>query len=76
MDSERLHRVPGQAGLSDENLPKDLQREFNTEHTPEERMLYEDSVPMDRQPTLPVADILGADRQERSWSWMVAPCYI
>ncbi len=30
-------------------------------------MEYEDSVPMDRRPTLPVADILGADRQERSW---------
>jgi hypothetical protein len=36
--------------------------EFNTEHAPEGRMEYEDSVPMDRQPTLPVADILGAER--------------
>jgi hypothetical protein len=30
-------------------------------------MEYEDSVPMDMQPTLPVADVLGAERQERSW---------
>jgi hypothetical protein len=36
--------------------------EFNTEQAPEGRMEYEDSVPMDRQPTLPVADILGAER--------------
>jgi hypothetical protein len=64
---------PARDGRRDERKYRD---EFNTEHTPEERMLYEDSVPMDRQPTLPVADILGADRQERSWSWMVAPCYI
>jgi hypothetical protein len=41
--------------------------EFNTEHAPEGRMEYEDSVPMDRRPTLPVADIPGEDRQERSW---------
>jgi hypothetical protein len=34
---------------------------------PEERVEYEDSVPMDRRPTLPVADVLGAERQERSW---------
>jgi hypothetical protein len=30
-------------------------------------MEYEESVPMDRRPTLPVADILGAGRPERSW---------
>jgi hypothetical protein len=30
-------------------------------------MEYEDSVPMDRRPTLPVAEVLGAERQERSW---------
>jgi hypothetical protein len=43
------------------------QDKFNTEHMPEERMEYEDSVPMDRRPTLPVADVLGAKQQERSW---------
>jgi hypothetical protein len=30
-------------------------------------MEYEESVFMDRRPTLPVADILGAGRLERSW---------
>jgi hypothetical protein len=44
--------------------------ELNTEHAPEGRMEYKDSVPMDRRPTLLVADILGADRQERSWESM------
>jgi hypothetical protein len=37
------------------------------EHVPKERMEYKDSVPMDRRPTLPVANVLGAERQERSW---------
>jgi hypothetical protein len=40
--------------------------EFNTEHTSEGRMEYEDSVPMDRRPTLPVADIPGAVLGERA----------
>jgi hypothetical protein len=43
------------------------QGEFNTEHAPEGRMEYEDSVPVDRRSTLPVADILEAERQERPW---------
>jgi hypothetical protein len=43
------------------------ERKYRDEHVPKERMEYEDSVPMDRQPTLPVANVLGADRQERSW---------
>ena len=30
-------------------------------------MEYEDSVPLDKLPTLPVADVLCAERQERSW---------
>jgi hypothetical protein len=37
--------------------------EFSTEHVPEERMEYRDSVPMDRRPTLLVADVLGAEQQ-------------
>ncbi len=36
-------------------------------HVPEGKMEYEDSVPMDRRPTLLVTDVLGAKRQERSW---------
>jgi hypothetical protein len=30
-------------------------------------MEYEDSVPIERRPTLPVTEILAAERQERSW---------
>jgi hypothetical protein len=41
--------------------------EFNIEHVPKQRMEYEDSVPMERRPTLPVADVLSVERQERSW---------
>ncbi len=48
---------PAANGLRDERKYRD---EFNTEHVPEERMEYEDSIPMDRRPTLPVADVLGA----------------
>jgi hypothetical protein len=55
---------PAGNGRRDERKYRD---EFNTEHKLEERMEYEDSVPMDMQPTLPVADVLGAERQERSW---------
>jgi hypothetical protein len=39
--------------------------EFNIEHVPKQRMEYED--PMERRPTLPVADVLNVERQERSW---------
>jgi hypothetical protein len=55
---------PAGSGRRDERKYRD---EFNTEHMPEERMEYEDSVPMDRRPTLPVADVLSVERQERSW---------
>ncbi len=41
--------------------------EFLANYEPEGRMEYEESTPMDRWPTLPVADILGAGRPERSW---------
>jgi hypothetical protein len=30
-------------------------------------MEYEDSIPIERPPTLPVTEILAAERQERSW---------
>jgi hypothetical protein len=48
---------PAGNGRRDERKYRD---EFNTEHMPEERIEYEDSVPMDRRPTLPVADVPGA----------------
>jgi hypothetical protein len=44
--------------------------EFDDEYMPEGRMEYEESIPIDRRPTLPVADILGAGRAE--WSWDMA----
>ncbi len=56
-------RPPAGSGRRDERKYRD---KFNTEHGPEGRMEYEDFVPMDRQPTLPVADVLGAEWQE--WS--------
>jgi len=57
--------LPAGNGCRDEQKYRD---EFNIKgDVPEERMEYEDSVPMDRRPTLPVADDLGAERQERSW---------
>jgi hypothetical protein len=39
---------PAESGCQDERKYRD---EFNIEHVPEERMEYEDSVPMDRRPT-------------------------
>jgi hypothetical protein len=55
-------RPPAGSGRQDEQKYQD---EFKAEHMPEERVEYEDSIPMDRRPTLPV-DILGVERQERS----------
>jgi hypothetical protein len=57
-------RLPAGSSRQDEQK---YRNEFNAEQMPEERVEYEDSVPMDRWPTLPVADVLGAERQERSW---------
>ena len=45
--------------------------EFNIEHVPKQRMEYED--PMERRPTLPVTEILAAERQERSWESAPVP---
>jgi hypothetical protein len=55
---------PARDGRRDERKYRD---DFNTEHAPEGSTEYEDFVPMDRRPTLLVADMLEADRQERSW---------
>ncbi len=124
MVSERLHGVPGRAGLGDENLPKGLRRalhhehasqdaqdgsrqtgssqprvsaghegcgeassstrgtpegeasagrwwppgraevpgEFGAGHASEQRMEYKDSIPIERRPTLLVAEVLAAER--------------
>jgi hypothetical protein len=60
---ETGHLLAGN-GRRDERKYRD---EFNIKHVPEERMEYEDSVPIYRRPTLPIADVLGAEQQERSW---------
>ncbi len=57
-------RPPAGSGCRDGRKYRD---EFNIEHLPEQRMEYEDSIPMERRPTLPVADVLSAEQQERSW---------
>jgi hypothetical protein len=36
-------------------------------------MEYEDSIPIERRPTLPVMEILAAERQERSWESALIP---
>ncbi len=36
-------------------------------------MEYEDSIPMERRPTLPVTEVLAAERQERSWESAPVP---
>ncbi len=61
---QKERRPPASGGCRDERKYRD---EFNTEYVAEQRMEYEESVPMERWPTLPVADVLNAERQE--WSW-------
>ncbi len=55
---------PASGGQRDERKYRD---EFGARHSSEQRMEYEDSIPIERQPTLPVTEILAAERQERSW---------
>jgi hypothetical protein len=40
---------------------------FRTGRAPDARTECEDPVPLERQPTLPVNEILAAERRERSW---------
>ena len=57
-------RSPAGGGHREERKYQD---EFGARHASEQRMEYEDSVPIERRPTLPVTEILAAERQERSW---------
>jgi hypothetical protein len=57
---------PAGGGRRDERKYRD---EFGARHVSEQRMEYEDSVPIERRPTLPVAEVLG----ERARSGMVPP---
>jgi hypothetical protein len=59
---ERRPRAGG--GHRDERKYRD---DFGAGRAPDQRMEYEDSTPMERRPTLPVTEILAAERQERSW---------
>ncbi len=47
--------------------------DFCAGRAPDPRMEYEDSIPMERRPTLPVTETLAAERQERSWESAAAP---
>jgi hypothetical protein len=47
--------------------------DFGAGHAPDPRMDYEDSITMERRPTLPVTEILAAERQERSWESAPVP---
>jgi hypothetical protein len=57
-------RPPVGGGHQDERKYRD---EFGAGHASEQRMEYEDSIPIERQPTLLATEILAAERQERSW---------
>ncbi len=55
---------PAGGGHREERKYRD---DFSAGRSPDQRMEYEDSTPMERRPTLPVTEILAAEQQERSW---------
>jgi hypothetical protein len=57
-------RPPAGGGHREERKYRD---DFGAGRASDQRMEYEDSTPMERRPTLPVTEILAAERQERSW---------
>jgi hypothetical protein len=57
-------RPPAGGGHREERRYRDY---FGAGRASDQRMEYEDSIPMERRPTLPVMEILAAERQERSW---------
>jgi hypothetical protein len=57
-------RPPAGGGHREERKYQD---DFGAGRAAEQRMEYEDSIPIERRPTLPVTEILAAERQERSW---------
>jgi hypothetical protein len=57
-------RPPAGGGYREERKHRD---DFGAGRAVEQRMEYEDSIPIERPPTLPVTEILAAERQERSW---------
>jgi hypothetical protein len=63
-------RPPAGGGHREEWKYRD---DFGARRAPDQRMEYEDSIPMERRPTLPVTEILAAERQERSWESAPVP---
>ncbi len=63
-------RPPAGGGYREEQKYRD---DFGAGRAPEPRMEYEDSIPMERRPTLPVTEILAAERQEQFWESATAP---
>jgi hypothetical protein len=63
-------RPPAVGGHREEQKYRD---DFGAGRAPDLRMEYEDSIPMERRPTLPVTEILAAKRQERSWESATVP---
>jgi hypothetical protein len=63
-------RPPAGGGHREEWKYRD---DFGARHAPDQRMEYKDSIPMERRPTLPVTEVLAAERQERSWESAPVP---
>jgi hypothetical protein len=63
-------RPPAGGGQREEWKYRD---DFGAGRGLDQRMGYEDSIPMERRPTLPVTEILAAERQERSWESAPVP---
>jgi hypothetical protein len=63
-------RPPAGGGHREERKYQD---DFGAGRAPDQRVEYEDSIPMERRQTLPVTEILAAKRQERSWESAPVP---
>ncbi len=61
---------PAGGGHREEQKYRD---DFGAGRAPDLRMEYEDTIPMERRPTLPVTEILAAERQEQSWESAPVP---
>jgi hypothetical protein len=63
-------RPPAGGGYREEQKRRD---DFRAGRAPDSRMECEDSIPMERRSTLPVNEILAAERRERSWESAAVP---
>jgi hypothetical protein len=63
-------RPPAGDGYREEQKHRD---DFRSGRAPDSRMECEDSILMERRSTLPVNEILAAERQERSWESAAMP---